>query len=57
MKNERFTVTVREASEMVSLGKTKLNELLASGSLTRVKVGRRTLITVESLRRLVGEQR
>lgn len=57
MKYERFTVTVREASIMVSLGKTKINELLANGSLTRVKVGRRTLITVESLRRLVGEQR
>lgn len=56
MIQERIAVSVNEAAKMVSLGKTKLFQLCATGHLTRVKVGRRTLITVESLRRLIGEQ-
>lgn len=56
MIQDRIAVSVNEATKLVSLGKTKLFQLCASGRLTRVKVGRRTLITVESLRRLIGEQ-
>ena len=54
MVQEKMAVTIREATEMVSLGKTKIHQLLANGHLTRIKVGRRTLVTVESLRRLIG---
>jgi len=50
---ERITVTVAAAREMTGLGNTKIFELLASGHLRRVKVGRRTLITTESIRALI----
>lgn len=56
MQYNKIAVTVREATQMVSLGKTKIHELLASGRLKRVKVGRRTLVTVESLRHLIGDR-
>lgn len=56
MEQNKIAVTVREATQMVSLGKTKIHELLASWRLKRVKVGRRTLVTVESLRHLIGDR-
>lgn len=56
MMQDRIAVTVREATYMVSLGKTKIHEMLADGRLTRVKVDRRTLVTVASLRRLIEGQ-
>ena len=50
---EKLTVTVVTAREMTGLGNTKIFELLGSGQLKRVKVGRRTLITTESIRALI----
>ena len=51
---EQLTITVQMAGEVLGLGSTKLYELLASGELTRVKIGRRTLVTTESIRALVN---
>lgn len=48
-----LTVTVQKTRELTGLGSTKIFEMLASGQLTRVKVGRRTLITTESIRALI----
>lgn len=50
---EPITVTILQARRMLGLGATKIHELLASGALRRVKVGRRTLITVASIHSLV----
>jgi len=50
---ERISVTVATAREMTGLGNTKIYELLASGQLKRVKIGRRTLITIASIRALI----
>ena len=50
---EKLTITVAAAREVTGLGNTKIFELLASGQLKRVKVGRRTLITIESIRALI----
>ncbi|MCD1589684.1 excisionase [Qipengyuania citrea] len=36
------------------LGRTKINDLMNDGTLVRKKMGRRTLITVESIERLLG---
>lgn len=46
-------VTVDQAMAALGLGRTKINELMGEGSLTRVKIGRRTLIKVESIRALI----
>ena len=49
----KLTATVREACEMTGLGKTTLYSLLAQGVVESTTVGRRRLIKVESLRRLL----
>ena len=51
----RLAVTVKVASRMISLGCTKLYELIASGELKSVRVGKRRLIPVAELERLVRE--
>lgn len=49
-----LTVTVRDALELVGIGRTHLYELIAAGRVTTVKVGRRRLIHVASLKILVS---
>lgn len=49
----RLTCSVREACEETGIGKTKMHELISGGALESVKVGRRRLVKVSSLLRLV----
>lgn len=53
---ENITVSVNDAAKALSLGRSKIYELICSGDLKIVKIGRRTLITVTSIRNLVREQ-
>lgn len=48
-----LTLTVNDTSVALGLGRTKIYQLLASRALTGIKVGRRRLITVESIQNLV----
>ena len=50
---ENITVSVNDAAKALSLGRSKIYELICSGDLKVVKIGRRTLITVTSIRELV----
>ena len=50
---EPLAITIRSTREALSLGTTKIYELIAEGELTVLKVGRKTLVTTESVRRLV----
>lgn len=51
---EKLTVTVRGACEALSISKTKFYDMLKEGAPFRsVMVGRRRLITTESLRALI----
>ena len=45
----------KEACDTMSIGVTKLHELINAGSIETFKIGRKTLIKGESLRRLIGE--
>jgi hypothetical protein len=47
---ERLTCSVADACDATSLGKTKLYELIATGTVRTKNVGRRRLVLVESLR-------
>ncbi|MDT0575596.1 hypothetical protein RM533_05310 [Croceicoccus sp. F390] len=49
-----LTASVAQAMQATSLGRTKIDQLMRDGTLVRRKVGNRTLITVESIERLVG---
>jgi excisionase family DNA binding protein len=50
---EPITVTIEGAKKCLGLGHTKVYELLREGRLRSVKIGRRTLITTESIRELI----
>lgn len=41
---------VLDAAKALGIGKTKAYELIADGSLKQVKIGRRSVVTVESVR-------
>lgn len=43
----------REACDTLSIGPTKLHELINAGSLDTFKIGRKTLVKGDSLRRLI----
>lgn len=49
-----LVASVAQAMQSTGLGRTKINELMNDGMLVRKKAGRRTLITLESIERLVG---
>jgi excisionase family DNA binding protein len=50
---EKLAYSIEEAKALVPIGRTKYFELIASGQLESITVGRRRLITAESLRRFV----
>ena len=49
-----LTASVAQTEQATGLGRTTIDKLMRNGTLVRKKVGRRTLITVESIERLVG---
>jgi len=48
-------VTVEEAAEMLRIGRTTAYELVMSGKLKSVKVGRRRLVVRDGVREYVSE--
>jgi excisionase family DNA binding protein len=52
---ERITCTIEEACEVSGLGRSRIYELLADGRLEAVKIDRRRLVKVKSLKALLGE--
>ena len=51
---EALTVSVGEALRLVGIGRTRFYELVASGQVTTVKLGRRRLVHLASLKVLVS---
>lgn len=54
---EPLAVRIPDAVRMTGIGRSKLYELIASGDLDTVKVGRCTLVPMESLRALLNRAR
>ena len=54
---EPICVKVNDAARMIGVGRTKLYELIASGEIEVVKLGKSTRITTASLHELVMRQR
>ena len=50
-------VRVNDAARMIGVGRTKLYELISSGELETVKIGKATRITTASLHKLVERHR
>lgn len=51
---EQLALTVVDAARAIGIGRSSLYRLINNGQLSVVKIGRRTLITTESLRDLVS---
>lgn len=47
--------SIADACQLSSLGKTYVYKLIREGKLTARKIGNRTLVTAESLRRLIEQ--
>lgn len=47
---DELLVCVEEAARRLGVGRSAMYELLASGQIARVKIGRRTLVPVQELR-------
>ena len=55
MLEGRITLGPNEAAKALGVGRTKIFELMATGNIRRLKLGRRTLIEVDELRRLMSK--
>lgn len=51
---EPLAYSIRDASRVSSLGRTRIYELINEKRLRTIKLGRRTLITAESLKALLS---
>lgn len=54
---EPLAVRIPDAVRMTGIGRSKLYELIASGELVSIKIGRCTLVPMESLRELICRAR
>lgn len=54
---EPLAVRIPDAVRMTGIGRSKLYELIASGDLETIKVGRCTLVTVDALKALLAKAR
>ena len=53
---ERLAYSINETARTLSLGRTSIYAMIADGRLDAFKLGRRTLIRAESIKRLVEVQ-
>lgn len=51
-----ITATIPDFCQMTHLGRTHVYEMMHSGKLQYIKMGKRTLIVVDSYRRLIERQ-
>ena len=54
---EPICVRINDSARMIGVGRTKLYELIATGEVETVKIGKATRITTASLRELVRRRR
>lgn len=50
---ERITYSIAETGAVLGIGRTLIYEMLDDGRLEAIKVGRRTLVKADSIKRLV----
>jgi len=50
----QLTISVAQATELTGLGKTKIYQLIRDNQLVVSRVGRRTLVSVESIELLIA---
>ena len=53
---EPLAVSINDTVKMLGVGRTSIYEMIKDGRLEAFKLGRRTLVRVKSIRRLVDAQ-
>jgi len=53
---EALAISITDAAKALSLGRTSIYAMIGDGRLEAFKLGRRTLVRAESIRRLVAAQ-
>jgi excisionase family DNA binding protein len=53
---EPLAISIKDAARTLGLGRTSIYAMIADGRLEAFKIGRRTLVRMESIRRLVAKQ-
>jgi len=53
---EPLALSINDTAKALSLGRTSIYAMIADGRLEAFKLGRRTLIRMESIRRLVSAE-
>jgi excisionase family DNA binding protein len=48
-----ITTTINAAAQALGVGRTTIYDLIRQGRLEKIKLGRRSLVTISSIRRLV----
>jgi excisionase family DNA binding protein len=54
---EPFCLSINDTAQALGIGRTKIYELINVGRLETVKIGRRTLVRIDSIRAIAGEGR
>jgi hypothetical protein len=50
---KQLTIGLKDTERAIGVKRTKLFQMINAGDLCAIKIGRRTLITVESIERLI----
>ena len=53
---EQLAYSINDTAKALSLGRTSIYALIGDGRLEAFKLGRRTLVKADSIRRLINEQ-
>ena len=53
---EQLAVSINDTAKTLGMGRTSIYAMIADGRLEAFKLGRRTLVKAESIRRLVAAQ-
>ena len=56
MSTEKHTFSVEEAARMIGIGRQAMYELVRTGGVSSVKIGRRVVIPRRALEKLLGEE-
>lgn len=54
---EPLAVSINDTARALGMGRTSIYAMIADGRLEAFKIGRRTLVRMESIRRLIATQR
>ena len=54
---EPFCLSINDTAHALGIGRTKIYELINAGQLETVKIGRRTLVRIASIRAIAKEGR